>query len=416
MPAKAIRCSSLDDLFACAPSVLAEGATFIRVSAHLDATDLGKLCHDAAERMVVDGEYDLEALSQGYTLGEDAIDDAGMLMSYAQRAWAELGKFFVKPQTEAAADGPVLSVGGVDYQVTGTLDLCSPAGQDKAIFLDWKSGYLDDGYLQQMTGYAYLLWQIMGRPASVSITGIVVFLRHRYYRVLKYDAAMLARWEHDLVHNILPSRNDFHPSRRCRFCDLFSTCPARQAVVAGSVEDLMGAAAAKPGDEGWLERAKQVLSQLDEKNKDQPIVADCLADMLFRIRLCQQAIENAKAMIMDAVMRVGPVPISETTALVLREQEIQKLMPPRALQTLRLRLSDTQIATAMRLSLTMVLSLYGAQFPRGQKKAMRDKLLEELTEAGAIAIERRTMLQEIEKADLAAMTQAKENPDGNTGE
>jgi len=42
--------------------------------------------------------------------------------------------------------------------------------------------------------------------------------------------------------------------------------------------------------------------------------------------------------------------------------------------------------------------------------------LEELTEAGAIAIERRTMLQEIEKADLAAMTQAKENPDGNTGE
>lgn len=399
--ATAIRCSSLDSLWACTPSVLASGPSVIRISTANDAALLGNVCHEAAAQWVRDNDYDLTALAEARGLDESHRDDANLLMNYVHRAWDELERFFPKPQVEAAAstkDQP-WSVAGHDYYLKGTIDLCSPVDGSRAIFLDWKSGYIDDGYHQQMAGYAFLLWHVMGRPDTISITGVVVFLRHRYYRVLKYDADMLRQWEYDLCHNVLPATDEFRPGKQCRWCDLYASCGARQAVVYGSIDEIMGGAS-DPDNPTWLDKAREVVGQLTEDNKTSSLVADVFNDLIFRVRLCQQAIDNAKSMMRDAVERVGPVPLSDSTALVLRDQHVEKLDPAKALPVLQAHLSDGQIAQCTRLSLPKLLRTYTDQHARGQKKAMREQFHTKLAEAGAITLEVRRVMEEADLSDI----------------
>jgi hypothetical protein len=198
--ARLIRCSSLDSVFACTPSVIGQDGE-VRVNSSGEEAEVGKAVHALAASFVKSGSFDLkgECLRRGI---EDD-EEVAKLIGYACRAWEELARFFPMPRTERKVEGPVLATRTGEYIVAGTCDVLSGVGTSDAMFLDWKSGFVDDGYRHQMTGYAYGAWNLLGRPAQSVITGIVAFLRHRYYRVVQYTPAMLEEWENDLTHNVL---------------------------------------------------------------------------------------------------------------------------------------------------------------------------------------------------------------------
>lgn len=392
-----LRCSNLDRLDSCCPSILAKGPTVIRVAVDNEAAALGKAVHEMAARYVEKGSYNAAEACQHHGVPHHRENEAHMLMAYACRTYdRELERFFPQPQIEASVEGPVLKVTGKEYQISGTIDLCSPTSAERAMFLDWKSGYIDDSYQHQMRGYAYLLWHFMGRPAGVTITGVVVFLRHRYFRVLKYTSKILADWERNLTRNVLGTPDKYAPGKHCVYCDLFASCAARRVVVVGAIDDIMGLSAGKDKTSKWLSRGREILGQLTKENKAEPIVGEVLDDMVFRIRICQQAVDNAKQTIREAIERVGPIPTGPGHALALQPVEIPQLDPTKSMNVLRNHLSDSQICQAMKLSLPKVLTQYLAGQQRGKGREAREKLIKRLEDVGAISIRTQHRLQEVE--------------------
>lgn len=392
-----LRCSELDQLFACPPSVLLEGDGVVRISGTRagDAALLGSVCHEAAGLCVKGEGYDLDAIVERTGLSEKSAQQVPLLVSYAIEAWEELSQYFPSPQHEASVEGQVWKIGDSESQLSGTIDLCSPAGADRAVFLDWKSGYIDDGFHQQMAGYAHLLWEFMDRPDNISITGVVVFLRHRYFRIIKYTAEALRLWEQNLLRNVLTS-DDYKPSSKCRFCELYAQCDARRLVVISTIDSIMGTSTEKPDAQGWLERAKVALTQLTEDSKLESEAGEVVHDMMFRTRLLQKVMDDVKALLRETIARVGPIPTGDGMALALRRVEVGKLDPVKAIPVLRNYLSETQIAKISTISKPKALDAYAAQHTRGKKTEARKMLEEQFSEAGAINIVVRHQLEEVQ--------------------
>jgi hypothetical protein len=397
-----VRCSSLDSLFSCPASILASGPALIRIAAENEAASLGKAVHECCATLIPKGAYDLTAAAERHGISEEAKSEAVHLLFYAAKAWTVLAKYFNPDPdqriTEAGISGPVLDAAGEQYQIAGNIDLCSPVDQDKAIFLDWKSGYIDDGFYQQMSGYAYLLWCHMGRPARVSITGVVVFLRHQYWRVLRYNAETLSQWEHDLVHNLLSRPDSFRPGRACPHCELFATCPARQAVSIQTIRDILGGDTEHPDRPGWWDRAKSVMSQLTVDNKAEKVVGETVSDVVFRIRMLSSLIDAARDVLRDSIKRVGPIPLGDGVQLALRPVFIEKIKSEVAIPLLRNYLSDGQLADCMTLSLPKILTAYANSKPgeSGWKKSGARKMLHgQLLDAGAVIVTRQERMEEV---------------------
>ena len=389
---KTIRCSSLDALFSCPPSVLADGPGMLRIGSSSDAAELGKACHEMCANLVINGSYDLITTCTRYNFDQNTTEDAGKLMLYAVRVWNDLSQYFPTPMAETVLEGPVLTLSeAINYQLTGTCDLISPVGDNQAIFIDWKTGLIDDGFNHQMSGYAYLLWCKMGRPTGIEITGVVVFMRHRYYRVLKFTDKNLAQWEYDLTHNVLSNPEQYNPSKTCKFCTLFASCQARQAIMTGTISEIIGGT----GTDGWWDKAKEVLAQITEDNKNEKIVGEVLSDVIFRIRLLNQVIDNAKSMIRSTIEKVGTIPLSDGVVLGLREVQIEKLNSMPAMKVLGSFMSTSQLADCMTISLPKVLDACCSKIPRGQKYDRRKEIHDKLVQANAVTVTTQKRLEEI---------------------
>ena len=128
-----LRCSSMDDLFACTPAVL--NRSEVRINPHHDAADLGKAVHEMAAEYVNSGSFNVNSTLHHYGVDESAREEVLALMEYAQRAWDELGEYFQQPRTEAVVKSDELM--GGQYQLAGTTDVVSPLGTQSAIFTDW---------------------------------------------------------------------------------------------------------------------------------------------------------------------------------------------------------------------------------------------------------------------------------------
>lgn len=397
---KIIRGSSMDRLFSCPPSVLADGPEVIRITTHNEAASLGKAVHDCLAAYISVGYYDLPMVASAHGLsGEKIMEEARKLISYAVYLWDnDLGKYFPKLQTEAGIDGPLLTVNDVEYKVSGTVDAASPAGANSAIFLDWKSGYIDTGHHQQMAAYAYLLWNFMGRPTDISITGVLVYIRHKYYRVLKYTTDSILQWEHDLTRNVLGQPDKYSPSPHCRYCDMFTCCKARVSLVQGSINELIGPDPDNPDKPDWVATGIEALVNITEENKNSEEVGDLVHNMAFRIRLCKQSLKRGEDIIRETVERVGPIPIGCGFEIAMKEVEVRALKPTKALPILRARISESHIQQAMKLSLNKLLDTY-ADNRTGKRSESREKLMNELFDADAvqITVQHRITEQEIEQ-------------------
>lgn len=390
-----IRCSGLDGLFACTPSVL-DDTGMVRTSSAGAPAELGKVVHSLAASYIDQGSFDLKG--ECSRRGFDDEEDAASLATYAVKAWDELRRFFKEPKTERVVQSGIIESATGSYQIAGTCDVLSPVGDKGAIFADWKTGYLDEGYHHQMFGYAYCLWHLMGRPEDAEIVGVVIFLRHRYYRIVRYNAARLREWEYDLVHNVLSQMRVYRPSSQCSKCGVYAGCEARRQIVSGTLQALMlpNDLPAEDPHRRFLATAERLLTGLTVDNKAEPEVRRALSELRFRLKLAKKVIEDAEELQRRAVEKVGAIPLEEGTELALRNTEQKALDPLRAMKVLRNHLADQDIADCMRLSLPKLRAKKAGKYLRGEKRAATDQLEKELDAAGAVNVSIRQRLEEVD--------------------
>lgn len=391
---KSIRCSKLDDAFACPASVL--GNSNVRIGGSGPEAAMGKAVHQMMADLIQDGKYDIAAVCSDHGVADTEL--ASELAQAGEKSWREVSKYFPAPMTERSVSAKL----NEEWELTGTIDVLSPVGTTNAVFVDWKTGIIDSGYHHQMAGYAYNLWQAMGMPSETIISGIVVFLRHGYYRVVKWDAAKLRAWHHDLTRNVLAAPNTYQPHAYCHQCDFYYSCQARKQMVEGTLDAMLFGGSAGPGTQfaQWLASAKALMSNLTVANKSDPVVMDTIVKLTTRVKMAEEACLDVRKMIREAVERVGPIKVSETSAVVLREMERKTLRPDIALPVLREMMPEADISKCMTLSLPSVLSTVSSGKPTAAKGAAKGMAQKKLEDAGAI--ERTTFLK-MEEVDISTL-------------
>jgi hypothetical protein len=377
--------------------VLAEG-TRVGGSAD-DAPEVGNLVHAALAQHVEGHEFVIAEAAARAELDPAEEEEALELYQAGERVWAERREAFVEPATERFASFPIRADDGSEWVIDGTMDVVSPTGANAAVFNDWKTGRLDTGHRHQGHGYAWLIWNVLGRPAEVRITGMFSYLRYRYVRTVVYDAPALEAWEHNLVHNVLPGRATFHPGSQCRWCGLRHTCPAKQAVMQGIVAEMILPAnlggAADPTYQSYLERASQQAQGLTRENRDAPELGRLVADLLFRLRLMRVLADDTEALVRGWVATVGHIGLPGGTALALLPQERRSIVVEKALPILKRRLKQEQIEACSTLSLTKVKKFVAAKVQRGEKGKIADAFVQELEAAGGIEVKPYDRLEEV---------------------
>jgi hypothetical protein len=391
---KKLRCSSLDALWACAPSVLDDDGA--RIDSSGEASELGQAAHACAASMIRTGKADVdgEAARRG-------IEDAGelhMMMGFTIRAWLELKarEGFTDPKVEWPYK---VAIPGTDFELDGTIDVASARSGTDLIFADWKTGWKDAGYHQQMNGYSYLLWNKVGRPADVRIRAVTVFLRNRVYRVSDHTADTLAAWENDLTRNVLARSDVYRPEEgRCPHCPIFHRCAAQQNRTAALVKAFAYPTTLAENDpmRAMLERATAVLSQITPDNKSAPEVAELLTRVVYAGKLVTKGVDELDKLVRSTVERVGPIPLANGNELALVEQKTRVLDALKAGPVANKHLSTAEQAKCVKVSLPMMLAQYAGKFMRGEKKGARERLETELEAAGAISVVQRKRLMERE--------------------
>jgi hypothetical protein len=406
---KTIRCSSLDSLFACTPSVLDE--TLTRINASGPEAELGKIVHSLGARHVMGERFDIagECNARGWA----DVEAVGPLVGALARAWVTLeGHFPEETRTvERAVTGarvlvkrPVIA----SYSLAGTVDVIAKKGENQVVFADWKSGYVDEGYHHQINGYAWCIWCMLGRPDEVEITGVAVFLRHGYQRVVKYDAARLKEWEHDLTHNVLPRLHDFSPGAHCPHCEIYAQCPARLAMLGGTLQAAMYPTMASKNDphKAFLANVQAALANVSPATRNDLDVVEGMTMLRDRVKLAEQWLKDANALIRGAVERAGGergIKLADGTRLALVPRQTRSLDAAKAKPVFLKHLTAAEIDGAAKLSLPKLMGLAVGKQIKAQRRVVKDKIERELEAAGAItatAHERLELLDDAEESEF----------------
>jgi len=398
-----LRVSSLDALHACGPSVLGEGT---RVGGSADEQpEVGNLVHAALAQHVEGQEFDIHEAAVRAELSDGDEEEALELYQTGERAWAEKREAFVDPATERLAEYALRADDGTDWTLAGTMDVVSPTGANAAVFLDWKTGRLDTGHQHQGYGYAWLIWNVLGRPAECRVTGMFAYLRYRYVRTVVYDVPALEAWEHNLVHNVLPGRATYHPGSQCRWCGLRHDCPAKRQVMQGIVDEMVVSPQTKadPSYQGYLERAAQQAQAISAANPTSPDLGRLVADLLFRMRLMRVLADDTEQLVRGWLGAAGSIVLPGGTALALLPQERRSIIVDKALPILRTRLRPEQIEACSTLSLTKIKKAVVAKVQRGEKGKLAEALVRELEAVGGIEVRPYDRMEEVPADQVPAL-------------
>jgi hypothetical protein len=279
------------------------------------------------------------------------------------------------------------------------MDVLSPVGGTSAIVVDWKSGMIDEGYTNQLAGYAYLTWNALERHPEAEITTVTVFLRYGYYRTVKWKAADIQAWEADLLRNVAVASPPYKPGVHCEHCPHYASCEARREIVRGVMSSLVmtETEAKQAGIRKITDEIATLLSGLTVATKDEPLVGQTLADLMFRVRLTQKALDDAKQLIRGTVAQVGAINLHDGTELRFHSMEVNEVNPPKAMKVLARHMSNADIHNAMKLSLPKLLDTVTlGQVPK-MKPVVRDELMQALKGVGALTTKTINRLEQVER-------------------
>ena len=303
---------------------------------------LGTAVHEVLAAVVSTGELpDGHAVAVKYNADPDEVE---RLVSYGMKAWGELQQYYPGAVVEQhLTDGTLLS---------GHADVLSVSGNAAAI-LDWKSGYLESDASQQMTAYAFLASCTV--PDTVTeFMAVVVYLRSRTYRIFRYTVKDLDAWAQNLQ-DVIDGPELFRPGSHCLYCKRHWDCPARAQMIRQTIAELGG-------------------------DGEQEITVD----LYRRARAAQAMAEEFKELVKEHILIHGPIE-SDGARLEIKTESRDKIDPLAAWPYFtKYGLTQQEIAEAVRVSKTELLSQVGNHAPARGKGAFKAQFMEELNEAGCV--------------------------------
>jgi hypothetical protein len=328
----------------------------VSITSSHEAATAGTAAHEAMRAVVSGLDPDLDELARRHGVDRDEL---GRLVWYGRKIWTELAPSFPDPETEVTVTGGSLT-GHVDllslYRSDPTLVLC-----DRAAGIDWKSGRKDSDYFHQVAGYAYC---VLSEHSEVDeITFSVAWLRDCEVETYVFTRVQLEAWRAGLV-NAMDSPDDFRTGPQCECCPRSTNCPALMAVVRRDVEMF---SAEEPG------------ALLDGATPDQLIA------VLRRAKSVAKFAEGAEKLIRERVRASGPLVGSDGTKIALVEEPGARVIDTAlAWPVLQERLTDDEIAKAVKVSITKAQDAVAEKAPPRGKGAAKKELSEALDAAGAV--------------------------------
>lgn len=197
--------------------------------------DLGSAVHKVLARMVREKSDIIPALApiiHEYGIADE--HELRILIAIGRRMLLEIagGLEFYESEREVAIDG---SAGEVPFSLTGTMDLLGREGEETIVVLDWKTGWFEGIYDEQLMGYLKLAWAAYPEFEKAKI--VTLWVRDQVADAKTITRADVEAW-FGRFKLAVQSTADHYPGDQCSWCPGFGTCQRRKTYAIESVRSI----------------------------------------------------------------------------------------------------------------------------------------------------------------------------------
>ena len=286
-----IRCSSLPRTLACPASKIPPKT---KISGDTTAADLGNAVHAVLAVCVLDKLDRILDVRQTAKRWNADPEQVSILAATALKWWREQLRdrvAVVSVETEMQTIIP-----GTEWWLTGHSDLIVEYPTGEHAIIDWKSGYVDWGYIDQLKGYVYLaselheaqdwkaatVWPRLGEVKTIDITEEdIEDLKKRMVHAVQSDEACPG-------------------PHQCQWCPRAHECKAHDELVRSSATALLA-------------------------TESKALTAEGLASLYPQAKLLEKALKSYDKQLKAAVA-AGPIPIGDGMVLDFREETREKIL------------------------------------------------------------------------------------------
>lgn len=398
-----LRCSSLPMLTRCSASLhlLARKSGWesgeyddgiIEIDPYNPQATLGTAVHEMLAGLVRTGrDADTTEIGGKYGLDEEQRDEAAMLYHQGKRIWVDHlqrhmpGRLEVESRLEHDHE---TSDGATTLRLSGQADVMSIAPTE-VVITDWKSGYVEGEYEDQVRGYALLACL---KHNVQSVKAIVVFLRSGRYRVYVYSRDELVKWfATRVVGEVLARMRVYAPGDHCTYCPAMVRCAPRQEYLQNAVTDLVAP------DKGGA----SVIEALNDPRKRE-IAAPVLGRLWSQMKMVELTIERLRQAVKESVQAHGPIDLPGGKQLAVSQSCRTIIGATEAMPVLEAALGQEEARSVLTVRNGELEKAVRARAPKGAKHKAWEAVMSDLKNAGAVSERFSARLELVDKAETQA--------------
>lgn len=348
-----IRCSSLPRAHACPSSLVEDDYIYDSRSPYARR---GSAVHDALAAGVMGLEPDLYAIATAWRMD---LDELERLYHIGMRAWAALKHLFPHGKAEVRLTGEFAS---------GTADVVDASG-DVWRILDWKSGYVERDYSEQLLGYAHALACTMNDVPPGGIQCLTVYLELGTWEAFDVDGPMLQAFSERTEQLSRDAGRIYSPGEHCQYCPRQLRCQARADYLRASCNALV-----------------EYVGEMEARELAE-VAGAKLAEAYPKIQQLERVVETYREAVRMALeFNGGRAPVGDGRTLMLLEQERQKVNVKSELWDVLARNGFTRDDrdACVSISKEALQKVVGNKAPPRQKGKYAAALVKELDQAGCI--------------------------------
>lgn len=343
---------------------------------------LGTAAHAALAAYVVHG-IRVNLMSLAEEMRVDDLDDLRRLVAYGVTAWDQtFRQFFPQPACELVVRSEYLSR-ALGEDVVGHIDVAYANETDGyGVVLDWKSGWGELDYWQNMRAYALALAETY-KLHRVSAT--VVHLRFGTAQTKVFETAELTRWvDSEVVPRLRGQQDHYSAGAQCMYCPRSTSCPERRQIVASTIGALVS------HDQQPLRGLFPELYDPDRRAQSAELVRSVVDRLTLVESLCRAAREELRR----NAQQHGPLPLPDGKLYGMVPKNVRELDALAAMPILLEHATPQEINEHVKVSIGAVEDLVARRMAKRYGttiKAAREQLRDRL--AGCVTTTQRLELR-----------------------
>jgi len=347
------RASSVPRILRCPASSVAPD---IYIDESGEAAAVGSAVHNVLAQVVEEGLTQLPEVGKAAELHR--LEDYAELI---RLGWAGVNALEDLRPSISNILGVEKSMACAEFK--GTADMVFESDDGALCVLDWKSGFADADYADQLMTYAIMARATFG--AYERYKTIIVWLRSREIEINSYEIEDLRAWE--LRWNEVIKSDRYTPGEHCKWCPRQFDCEARAQMVRAVSKDLVEIEAGQ-------------------------LTTNELADLYPKVLIVEKACKRYKDVLRAAVKDAGTVKLSDGRIMSMEEQEKKSIKFNKAYSYLMgyFECASIQdlldvIGKSVTLGKKGLLDIIGEGAPRGQKGKRKMAVMDDLEKADAVS-------------------------------